>query len=138
MRSPLFPWAGPRSHLCSQAQVKQAKQLDSVMPETLCSCRAQAKLLPGARDSSGSKMRRQLGSVCPGWKASAFPGHWGKERDLAGMGCEAGMRPAKRLPGHRTQGAKEQLYLQAVGAITELATRGQCFPGASRAKLRPQ
>ena len=32
----------------------------------------------------------------------------------------------------------KQLYLQAVGAITELATRGQCFPGASRAKLRPQ
>ena len=54
------------------------------------------------------------------------------------MGCEAGLLPAKRLPGHGTQGASKQLYLQAVGAITELATRGQSFPGASLAKLRPQ
>lgn len=54
------------------------------------------------------------------------------------MGCEAGMLQAKRLPGHRTQGAGKQLDLQAVGAITELTTRGQCFPGASLAKLRPQ
>lgn len=102
-----FPGGGPRSHLCPLSRVKQAKQLDSVMPATLCSCRAQSKLFPGARGSSGNKVRWWLGSVCPGWKASAFPGHWGKERDLAGMGCEAGLLPAKRLPGHRTQGASK-------------------------------
>lgn len=44
----------------------------AVMSATVCSYRAQAKGLPGARGSSGNTVRWQLGSVCPGWKASAF------------------------------------------------------------------
>ena len=78
------------------------------------------------------------GICVPRVEGKCLSGHWGKERELAGMGCEAAMLPAKRLPGHRTQGAGKQLYLQAVGAITESATRGQWFPEASLAQLRPQ
>lgn len=92
---PPFPWAGPRSRPCPHSWVRQAKQLDSVLPATLC--RAQSGLLPSARGSSGNTVGQQLGSVRPGGKASAFPSHWGKER--------AGTLPEERLPGCRTVGA---------------------------------
>lgn len=52
-----------------------------MLPATLC--RAQSELLLSTRGSSGNMAGWQLGSVRLGGKASAFPGHWGKERGLA-------------------------------------------------------
>lgn len=90
-----FPGQAPRLRPCPHSWVRQAKQLDSVLPATLC--RVQSGLLPSTRGSSGNTVGRQLGSVRPGGKASAFPSHWGKKR--------AGTLPEERLPGCTTVGA---------------------------------
>lgn len=48
--SPLFPWGGVPVPTCVTSHgSNRQKQLDSVMPATLCNCRAQSKLFSGCQ-----------------------------------------------------------------------------------------